>query len=273
MTPILVTGASGLIGRRVVSELRAQGEAVVEFGGRIEDTAAVTDAVTKCRGVIHLAAVTRQAVAKRDPGRCYEVNVGGTQHVVDAASRVDAWVLLASTYEVYGAPSALPVAESHALGTTSVYGLSKAGAERVVAARGGAILRLSNVYGSLRDHRDRVVPAFLRAARDGAPLRVFGRRCLDFVHRDDVALGIAAAVARLDSGAAIPPVNLMGGVGTPLSELARLCVVACGSSSPITDEICDGVFIGDNSLARELLGWSPQVPLSDGLARMLADET
>lgn len=139
-----------------------------------------------------------------------------------------------------------------------------------------AIVRLSNVYGSLADHPDRVVPAFTRAAVSDEPLRVDGpTHTFDFTHVDDAARGLASVVDLLAAGeASPPPVHLLTGQPTSLAELAELAVSLAGSRSPIREAAPRSYdvaqFHGSPARARALLGWSPRTSLRDGLAGMIA---
>ena len=107
--------------------------------------------------------------------------VVGTENVITAALAAPRrpWLLTASSREVYGEPAHIPVVENDTIAPVNVYGRSKMACEEVMLAGRqeglrGAILRLANVYGSIHDHPDRVIPAFCRAAALGAPMRVEG---------------------------------------------------------------------------------------------------
>src|SRR5208282_1690692 len=81
-----------------------------------------------------------------------------------------------------------------------------------------AIVRLSNVFGARTDHADRVVPAFVRAALAGEPLRVEGAEStFDFTHLDDAVSGLTAVVDLLCTQSETPPpLHLLTGVPTNL---------------------------------------------------------
>jgi nucleoside-diphosphate-sugar epimerase len=126
------------------------------------------------------------------------------------------WVLTTSTREVYGEPARTPVVESDPVAPINVYGRSKAACEEVTLGGrdkglGMAILRLANVYGSVRDHPDRVMPAFCRAAVLGTPMLVEGvGYTFDFTHVLDVARGIERIVWLLEAGRDdLPPIHLL----------------------------------------------------------------
>jgi nucleoside-diphosphate-sugar epimerase len=240
--------------------------------------------VEACDGIVHLAAVSRVAWGERDPSLCLATNVEGTHNLVRAAlnARRRPWLLLASSREVYGEPTSLPVREDAELSPVNVYGASKVAAENaVVAARQSglvaAIVRLSNVYGAGHDHPDRVIPAFARAAAMRGVIRIDGpSRIFDFLHLDDAVAGITAMVRRLDSGdRALPTIHLVSGRGTTLHQVARIAVDASGNSPLmlVTAERRYEVsqFIGNPSLARAVLGWRATRTLEDGVRQLVDD--
>ncbi len=293
MTRILVTGAAGLIGRPLVHRLRADGIDVVELDLQAPDPASSGDirhgdqvarALTGCDGVIHLAAVARVFEAAADPERCRTTNITGTRIVAEEALAAPTcrWLLFASSREVYGQPTRLPVTEDAATAPLNLYGRTKLAGERVVrgASERGlstAVLRLTNTYGSVDDHPDRVVPAFTAAAVAGAPMRAEGpHNQLDLLHVDDVVEGLVTASVRLHAtGRSLPTIHLVSGTPVSIADLARLCSSVAGTDAPVLSVSPRAGhvsrFVGDPSLARKVLGWTPTVSLGEGIARLIAD--
>ena len=292
MTKILVTGSAGLIGRPLVRQLRRDGYEVVELDldhssdemqGDIRCSSRVALALRGCAGVIHLAAVARVLKAASDPERCRTTNVTGTRVVVEEARRTAScgWLVFASSREVYGQPAVLPVDENAPTQPLNLYGQSKLVGEGLVrqAERDGlavGVARLTNTYGSVNDHLDRVVPAFALAAATGAQLRVEGaENRLDLLHVDDAVTGLVKIARRLASTKrSAPTVQLVSGTSVSIGELARLCVSVADSDAtvetlpPRTDHVSR--FVGDPAFALELLGWAPSIPLREGVARLVA---
>ena len=287
---ILITGSEGLIGSALRASLEARGREVVGLDfrgagseeGDVRDPSRVLDAIDSCRGVVHLAAVSRVVWGERDPERCWSTNVGGLRNVLEAADTRTPrpWILFASSREVYGQPYRLPATEDTPFRPVNVYGRSKVEGERLVdqARDGGlraATVRLSNVYGSVRDHADRVIPAFARAAVSGNPIRMEGAECtFDFTHVDDTVRGMVALIGQLENGPA-PPVHLLTGTPTTLRDLAALAIDIGGRTTPVVEapprSFDVSRFHGDPSRARELLGWEPRVVLREGLERLVRD--
>lgn len=292
MSRILITGSSGLIGSALTTLLKARGVAVRGFDlsandqsrGDVCDLAQIQRDITDCDGIIHLAAISRVVWGERDPELCRATNVGGVDNVLKSAavSKRRPWVIFASSREVYGQPDRLPASEECPLRPVNVYGRSKSEGEGLIetARRNGlraCIIRLSNVFGTIDDHADRVVPAFARAAVMGEALRVDGAgHTFDFTHVDDVARGIVTLADLLQAGEAPPPpIHFVSGRPTTLGELARMAIDIAASPSPVrlapprTFDV--STFYGDPSRARAILGWSPQMSLHQGLGRLIKD--
>lgn len=288
---ILITGSEGLVGRKLTDVLGKEGHEIsrldknLPFGtrgrGDVCDPRIVAEGVADCDGIVHLAAVSRAAQAERDPDGCWATNVGGTRTIVQAA--MDApnrpWVLLASCREVYGEPEDLPVTEDAPLQPVNIHGHSKARAESIVIAARAVglrtgIARLSDVYGDVRDHGDRVVPSFALAAAAGAPMMVCGSdHTCDFTHVDDTARGLVALVGALQAGEMrLPPIHFLTGQPTTLGELASMANATGGGRSEIVEaperehEVAH--FVGDARLAEKLLGWRAEIPAQVGVPRL-----
>jgi nucleoside-diphosphate-sugar epimerase len=296
--PILVTGAAGLIGGRLVSRLAAEGVDVIATDRRgaeappgarwatvdLMDGPALTALVreTQVRAVVHAGAISGPMVAAGDPHQVMAVNVGGALNIAEASLRagVDRLVALSSA-GVYGAQATLdPVREDAPLNATDTCGASKIAGETVLRAYRhdhglpAIALRPSSVYGP-----GRTTACFIRDmidhARLGEPL-VLARAGVcrrQFVHVDDVVAAILGALRapRLDDFA----FNVGG--GTWLSEqevVAAAAPVLPGlriASSDGAARCLDG-HMGPLDMARAgaAFGFSPSVPLAEGIAAYAA---
>lgn len=287
MSRVLVTGHLGLVGRHVQRELQQCGYEVVPFDSRdrsgdICDEVAVANAVNTCDGIVHLAAISRVIWAEQDPSLCWATNAVASTKLINAAARASRrpWVIAASSREVYGQATQLPVSENAPLAPVNIYGRSKVEVERVMSeaqATGlvGTTIRLSNVYGCPFDHRDRVIPAFCRAAILGTPLRVDGADTLfDFTHVLDVARGVTQLAEKLSLGLRLQsPVHFVSGRGTSLLDTAKLAVEVAASDSQITISRPRSYdvarFVGDPTRAQDLLGWRTTISLRDGIGDLV----
>lgn len=293
LSNILITGHAGLVGSALRPLLRAQHWDVSGLDlrgsgpehGDVRDAERVLTAVRGCRGVVHLAAVSRVVWGERDPELCRATNVGGLRNVIAAieACREPPWLIFASSREVYGRSETLPVDEGAPLRPLNVYARTKVEGEALVTGareRGvrTAIVRLSNVYGGMHDHRDRVVPAFVRAAVAGEPLRVEGPdHTFDFTHVDDTVRGLVALIELLARGGAPPTVHLLTGQATSLASLARTAVAMAGIApeAPIVEAPARTFdvahFVGDPRRAAKLLGWRAAISIRDGIGRYVRE--
>ena len=141
--------------------------------------------------------------AVQHPDYTLSSNITGTHNVLQAArnARV-ARVVFASSREVYGESTVLPVLEDAPLLPKNLYGVSKLTGEffcRLFGQDGleTVVLRLANVYGT-RD-MGRVIPLFIEKALDGQPLNLYGgRQTLDLIWIETVVdvLGVRSAVQR-----------------------------------------------------------------------------
>lgn len=287
---ILVTGSNGLIGASVCDLFESLGHQIRRFDiadttggfGDIRSAENLASAMTDCTGVVHLAAVSRVIWGQQDPEGCFDTNVVGTQNVIDQmrASSLRPWLIFGSSREVYGQSEKLPVTQNTPLRPMNDYARTKVLAEQAIqrAQASGictSVLRFSTVYGSAFDHRDRVIPAFCRAAIRNRSLRIEGTtNILDITHVSDVADCILDVADCLAAGKSLAPMHLTTGQGTSLIDLAHLILGLARSDSKIvtaTRRAFDvSRFIGDPGFAQSQTGWSPKISLEAGLQDLIA---
>lgn len=287
---LLITGSAGLIGTALTRYLEHRGTAVVGVDLRTPspdqcDDVAHLDLLSEkfsgITGVVHLAAVSRVIDGERDPARCWRMNVEVTRRLLENTRRVSSrpWFIYASSREVYGLQKDQPVAEDAPLQPLNVYARSKLAAEGLVseARESGvstSILRFANVYGSITDHIDRVVPAFVSAGVAGGVLRVDGGDCIfDLNHVDDVVRGIAMVIEQLSARESdLPPLHFVSGRGTSLFELATMCRKFGNGRAQIHEAPSRNFdvhqFVGDPRRAQSVLGWRSTIDLASGLSRL-----
>ena len=286
---ILVTGSAGLLGRHVIALLEKAGHAVRTYdlrdqpGQDIRDLGMLAAAMDGIDGVIHLAAVSRVVWAQKDPALTRSVNTGGLKNLLGIAGSATRrpWVIFASSREVYGEQAKLPVAESAAMSPLNIYARSKVAGEVMMgeARQNGLVanvVRLSNVYGCVQDHHDRVVPAYARAAATATAVRLEGPgNTFDFTHVDDAARGLALMAEASSKRESLPNLHFVTGQGTTLRQLAALAVaasdgtIACDEHAPRNYDVAR--FFGDPSLACSVLGWRAEVNIEQGFNRLVDD--
>jgi dTDP-glucose 4,6-dehydratase len=233
--------------------------------------------------VFHLAALASPIDYLRQPLHSLKVGSHGTHNALGLAKWKRARFLLASTSEVYGDPQVHPQPETYwgnvnPIGPRGVYDEAKRYAEAMTMAYHGqqgvdtCIARIFNTYGPrMRPHDGRAIPTFVRQALEGEPLTVFGdgTQTRSFCYVDDLIRGLFL-LATSDEHL---PINLGNPQEFTLLELAETVLRVTGSKSEIVFEALPvddpQVRQPDITRARQLLGWEPEIPLEEGLRRML----
>ena len=289
---VLITGSKGLIGSALQQALELLNFDVIGFDKKFEkmhpnygdilNSDKLSQIVEKVDGIVHLAAVSRVIEGERNPQLCWETNVDGTNNIVNIAlaSKKKPWIIYASSREVYGQQKEFPVKECAPLEPVNIYGESKLKAEQIIqrAAEKNlqvSIVRFSNVFGSIHDYHDRVVPAFCLAAVDGNDIRVDGKEHLfDFTYIEDVIHGILSLIYQLiKKKESLPPMHLTRGIPVSLSQIAEIAKKA--SSHPL--KIVEGIsrsfdvskFWGDTSRTKEILNWKAEITIEEGMHRLI----
>lgn len=234
--------------------------------------------------VLHLASPASPPAYLARPIETLDVGSRGTRNLLHVAEAQGARFILASTSEVYGDPLEHPQTESYwgnvnPIGERSVYDESKRFAEALTMAmhrsRGMniGILRIFNTYGPrLQPSDGRVISNFVAQALSGVPFTMYGdgSQTRSFCYVDDLVTGI---VAMLDSSE-VGPINLGNPTEFTLRELADVMAELCEVPLQITYAPLPSddprMRQPDITLARERLGWEPQIDLRDGLASTIA---
>lgn len=290
MKKILVTGSEGLIGSNLIPKLQKQGYEVITYdlktGSDICDKEKLEISINQCDGVVHLAAVSRVVWGEENPDLCWKTNALASSSLIEITLKKAKmpWVLLASSREVYGDPTSLPVSDATAIvSPVNIYGRSKEKMEQVgLSARASglavAVVRLANVYGTTDDHHDRVLPAFCKAAVLGDVLRVDGlKNTFDFTHIEDTTKGLLKIIEQLESGVSnLPPIHLLPGIPTTLEEAAMFAIEAAQPSTSIIKEAPSrkydvSKFYGAPVNAKNILNWEATITPEEGI-KMLVKE-
>jgi dTDP-glucose 4,6-dehydratase len=229
--------------------------------------------------VLHFASPASPVDYLKLPLQTLKVGSVGTWHALGLAKDKGARFLLASTSEVYGDPQVHPQPEDYwghvnPVGPRGVYDEAKRYGEALTMAYrraeglDTAIVRLFNTYGPrMRPDDGRAIPTFVRQALAGEPVTVAGdgTQTRSVCYVSDTVAGILALA---DSDLA-GPVNIGNPDERSVLSIAHDVIAAAGSSStvqlierPVDDP---EVRRPDTTLARERLGWAPQVDWPEGL--------
>ena len=243
---ILVTGALGFIGRTLLETLAEQGSDMELYGIDIKkfpenaeklksvhfenidirDENKIKSYIRRNHfdGIVHLAAVSRVAVAEEDKKKCIDTNYKGTKYIAETVSEnPDSWMIFGSSREVYGEQEKFPVSEDAELLPLNIYGFYKLEGERVVRknVKKYFILRFSNVYGNEFDIPERVIPKFVsEALRGGELVLEGGEQIIDFTHINDTVSAIIKCIKMLSHNEiAQETMHILPGIGHKITEI------------------------------------------------------
>ena len=306
--PVLVTGAGGFIGSRLTEALCARGarvRAFVRYNSRADtgllkllpaevlrsvevimgdllDEDALEKAASGTALVFHLGALISIPYSYQHPVEVVRANILGTLAVLQACRKAGCRVIHTSTSEVYGSALRVPIDEQHPLQGQSPYSASKIGADKLVESYYRAFgvpavtIRPFNTYGPGQSARA-VIPTIITQALQAEEIHLGNLDALrDFTYLDDtVAAFIKAAETPGIDGETF---NLGSGHEVSIRELSDEIVALTGSRArvvvdeerlrPEKSEVVR--LLADNSKARRVLGWAPQVELREGLTRTIA---
>lgn len=301
---VLVTGAGGFIGSRLVQKLVESGAKVSafvrytsrpEFGnltflppeifqqikiirGDLEDHSAVDKAVEGVDLVFHLGALISIPYSYVHPVENVRTNILGTLNVLEACRHRGVKLIHTSTSEVYGSALRVPIDEEHPLQAQSPYAASKIGADKLVESYyrsfgvQSVTVRPFNTYGPGQSNRA-VIPTIITQALTSNQIHLGNlttRR--DFTYLDDTVDGFfkAASSGKWDGQV----YNLGTGFEVTIGDVAQQIfdylkiqpeiIIDQNRIRPEKSEVLR--LVSDNRKARQALGWQPHVNLGEGLA-------
>lgn len=304
MARVVVTGGAGFLGSHLSERLLDRGDDVVAIDNlstgnlaNIEhlfdkggftfvehDVSQYVWVPGEVDAVMHFASPASPKDYLDMPIQTLKVGSLGTHNSLGLAKAKGARFMIASTSEVYGDPTVHPQPETYwgnvnPVGPRGVYDEAKRFAEAITMAYHRyhgldvRIVRIFNTYGPrMRAQDGRVVSNFLVQAIQGKPLTIYGdgTQTRSFCYVDDEVRGF---LALLDSDE-VGPVNIGNPGEFTMLELAELVLEITGSSSEIVHEplpVDDPKQRRpDITLARERLGWEPEVDLREGLEKTAA---
>ena len=302
---VLVTGSDGFIGSHLVEALLEEGcqvkafvyynsfnswgwldtlsiekqKSIEIFAGDVRDPNGVRQAVKGVDVVFHLAALIGIPFSYHSPDSYVDTNIKGTLNILQACRDYDIQrVIITSTSEVYGTAQYAPIDEKHPLQGQSPYSASKIGADKIAESfyrsfgTPVVIARPFNTYGPRQSARA-VIPTIITQLLSGKEEIHLGSlhptRDLNYV--SDTCKGFIA-LAECDDAIG-KEVNIGSGQEISIGDLANKIISMVNPDARVISEdsrkrpenseverlLCD------NTLIKNLTGWSPKVSIKEGL--------
>lgn len=306
---ILVTGGDGFIGSHLVDKLLEEDHEVTalaqynsfgSFGwldyrnnsvaedlklvlGDIRDQNFMKDLAKGKDAVIHLAALIGIPYSYTAPSSYVETNILGTLNVLQAALDNNCkQVLCTSTSEVYGSAQIVPISESHPIVGQSPYSATKIAADQLAISFNKSfglpvtIIRPFNTYGPRQSERA-VIPTIIRQIMSGKVELNLGntQTTRDFNYITDTVAGFLSALNKNLPGGEV--INVASNFEVSIEKTAKMIAMIMESDielnfdkkrvRPEASEVSR--LIGDNTLAKKLLGWEPKYAGLEGFRRGL----
>lgn len=296
MAKILVTGGAGFIGSNLVDALIERGHKVLIidnlttgkrenlnpqakfFEVNLQDFEKIHPIFNGVDFVFHLAALPRVPLSVEKPRETNDINVGGTLNVLVAAKEAKVKkVIYAASSSAYGSQTSLPLKENMQAGPISPYGLQKYIGELYckvfyeIYGLPTVSLRYFNVFGPRQPEDGAYVPViglFMTQKAKRQPLTITedGEQTRDWTHVADVVRAniLAMESDRVGRGEVI---NIGGGKNHTVNTIAKLVGSKAIYIPPRPGDVRHT--LADITLAKELLGWQPEITLEEGIKKLL----
>lgn len=277
MKNILVTGADGFIGKRLVKRLYELGFTVFEHNISDGDITTASFDFENISHVFHLAAMTFVPDSWKNPNEFYRVNVMGTENVLEFCRKNKISLTIPSTY-VYGVPEYMPIPENHKINPNTPYNHSKVLAESLCEFYSKAfgmdivVFRPFNIYGAGQSGQF-IIPKIVSQVMDPeiseievmdlAPKR-------DYLYIDDLINAFILSINKEGYNV----YNLASGKSYSVEEIILLSEQILGVNKPYKSvgqqrqgEVFD--IVADISKIKTELNFVPQFDFYNGLKNMI----
>jgi UDP-glucose 4-epimerase len=299
---MLITGGAGFIGSYLCEKYTKEGHTVLCLDNFLSGNLLNVRHLLGCRNfklvkgdirdfellerisrdldvIFHLAAQIHVDRSYVEPRLTYEINVMGTQNVLEIARIYDVKkVIHTSSSEVYGSAQYVPIDEKHPLDAPHPYGASKIAADRMCNAyvitygMDISIPRFFNIFGPRQ--RDigygGVISIFTRRVLNDMPPVIYGdgKQTRDYTYIEDAAKAFDLV---LNHESRLDPINIGSGKEVSILDLANMIIELCGKKGviePVHVEPRIGEvkqLIADVRKARKVLGWEAKYDFKKGL--------
>jgi UDP-glucose 4-epimerase len=296
----LITGGAGFIGSNIAKKLVAQGEQItiidnlntgkeknlesikdkIDFvNGTILDVKLLEKLTKDVDGVFHQAALASVQDSFSKPEEYYDVNVNGTENILELATKNNFKVVYASSSSVYGNPVKIPIIESDEKKPINPYAETKVKKEELAvkySKMGVKVigLRYFNVFGKGQSKEYAgVLKLFLERVRDKLPPKINGdgTQFRDFVYVEDVA---NANIMSMNSNVNHAFFNVGTNTSITILDLAKTIVKYSGLNvklifGPALKGDVQGT-IANIDLIKEKIGWAPTVTLDKWIEEIIS---
>jgi NAD dependent epimerase/dehydratase len=306
---VFVTGAGGFIGSHVVEELVMNGAEVtalvhynassyinnlrfvpqeilskvdIKFGD-VTDAFQMQTLTKDSDIVLHLAALIGIPYSYAAPAAYVAANINGTLNMLEAARNNSiSKIVVTSTSETYGTAIYTPIDEKHPMQGQSPYSATKIGADKIAESYflsfnlPVCVFRPFNTFGPRQSMRA-VIPTIITQALNSKEINLGSLSPVrDMVFVKDTARGFL--MAGMEDKSIGEVISVGTGVGATVGEIAEMILNILGSDKKIVEDSQrvrpekSEVFklICDNRKAKELLNWSPQYTLEEGLRETIS---
>lgn len=284
MDSLLVTGQSGFIGSNLIPELLKNYSVIGLAKKKLSKSnikqlnqdilrVKLSKIPKDITGIIHLAAIADVNYCEKNPHRCFNVNILGTQKMLEIARKRDSKFLYLSTGHVFGKPKKLPISESHPREPNSIYALSKFGGEIMCEAYSKeysldvSIVRLFSIYGPHSPEylvTSNIISQLIKS--NSIKLgNVFPKR--DFLYTDDAIAAIKLVLKKMHG---FNTYNVGYGKSYSILEICKMLskitskkIKINSSKNKIRKNEVNNV-VADISKIKKL-GWKPTIEIKKGL--------
>jgi UDP-glucose 4-epimerase len=294
MSKIIITGGAGFLGHHLCRALANAGHELKvidlkenpEFPtivADIRDAAAMKEHIRDADSVFHLAALIEAGESVKFPQRFVDSNITATVNILEAmrANNITKFIF-SSSAAIYGDPIKTPIQEDDRTLPVNPYGMTKLAMEGLVSSYvksygfSGMALRYFNLYGPEEQHQPEThaIPRFIEQIKTDQPISMYGdgEFVRDFIYIDDVVFAHLKALALLEA----QPLqyhycNLSSGQGYTVKQIVEK-LGNIMQKQPAIDWQPERpgdprVLVADPTKGQQLLQWSAEVNLDEGLLR------